>query len=244
MTNPTAQLTHYDAARHALQAAASVDEVKDLRDRAMALEIYAVQAKDTAMLKWATEIKIRAERRAGEMLAEMEIKPGARPLSELVPMGNQLRPPKLADLGISKKQSANWQKIAAMPDKSFEDAVTAANKSISTRSIIKIINQAKPASTPAAKSNIARRIVPQAPESPPDLADELAEARKTIAELSDEIESMAVSALPENELTAKIRRLEAELIVTRKQRDSYMKECGELKRQNASLQRQIKKLSA
>lgn len=88
------------------------------------------QAKDTALLAWATEIKIRAERRAGEMLAAMGMKPGKRPENELVVGDDQLRPPKLSDLKISKDQSANWQKIAAMPDQAFEDAIEAANKSV------------------------------------------------------------------------------------------------------------------
>ena len=66
------ELEKYDAARYALQAAASVDEVKEIRDKSLALAAYAKQAKDKDLLSWASEIKIRAERRAGELLIDME----------------------------------------------------------------------------------------------------------------------------------------------------------------------------
>ena len=233
-------LSRYNAARQALQSAASIDEVKQVHDQTVALETYARQAKDTEMLAWATLIKIRAERRAGEMLAAMKLKAG-RPENKIVGHNDHLSPPTLSNLKISKDQSANWQKIAAMPERQFEDAIASTNKSVaavSTRSLIKIIKQSKPAKP--AKSKIA--ITPQA--EAPDLADELAEARKTIDELAQENESLCLSAMPESELMAKVKKLEAELRVTRSQRDAYMKECGELKRQNASLQRQIKKLAA
>ena len=61
------------------------------------------------------EIKLRAERRAGELLAEREKNPGQlRRGSTMEPRAKEKT---LADDGITKKQSHRWQAVATVPEK-------------------------------------------------------------------------------------------------------------------------------
>jgi hypothetical protein len=62
-------LAHYDAACKALAAAVAVDEVQNIRAKADAVRVYAKQAKNRQMEVDAAEIRIRAERRLGELMA-------------------------------------------------------------------------------------------------------------------------------------------------------------------------------
>jgi hypothetical protein len=119
-----ADLTKYNAAKQALAAAVRVDEVKDIRDKAMAMRVYAMQAKDRVLIDQATEIRLRAERRAGELLAQMEKNKGAVPGKT----GRKGLPvlddaPKLSDLDINKSQSSRWQKLADISEDDFEELV-------------------------------------------------------------------------------------------------------------------------
>lgn len=127
------QLIRYEAARSALQAASSIDEVKDIRDKYEAVAAYARQARDTELIRWATEIKVRSERRAGQLLAEMPKAGGAK--SQLVGRGVIGPPivggpinesPTLSSLGITYNDSSRWQKLAAIDEEKFEAAVAAA----------------------------------------------------------------------------------------------------------------------
>ena len=134
-------LIKYDTARFALQQAVEIDEVKDIRDKAQAMAAYARQANDTKLVEWATEIKVRAERKAGQMLTEMPKNPGNLKNSS---RSHDVTTTKLEDLGITKNQSSRWQKLAAVPDDQFEQAVSAAKEvagEVTTAAMLRIEKQ-------------------------------------------------------------------------------------------------------
>lgn len=122
-SEPKTHLLRYEVACRALAEANSIDEVKDVRDKAEAFRHYARQAKNKELEINAAAIRIRAERRLGEMIQDRKaVKPqlakGRR--SDLVPAGNQVEEPTLEELGIDKKLSSRAQKIAAVPEEKFE----------------------------------------------------------------------------------------------------------------------------
>jgi len=90
---------------------------------------YARQAQEKELLQWATEIKVRAERRAGEMLAEMPKQDGGHAAKVKARSHDVTEVPKtLSEMGITKNESSRWQKLAAVSDEKFEEAVAAAKE--------------------------------------------------------------------------------------------------------------------
>ena len=65
---------------------------------------------------YAAEIKLLAERKAGALLAAMEMNKGGQGT------GNNVLPV-LEDLGVSKMQSSRWQKEATVSDEDFSAIV-------------------------------------------------------------------------------------------------------------------------
>jgi N6-adenosine-specific RNA methylase IME4 len=126
------QLIRYEQARSALAEARSVDEVKDIRDKAEAMRAYARMANDTQLEMDATELRLRAERRLGIMLADQKATVGfnkgaASGGSKDGSRGSFTEPrdtrPTLADVGVDKKLSARSQKIGGIGERAFEAMV-------------------------------------------------------------------------------------------------------------------------
>jgi phage N-6-adenine-methyltransferase len=123
------KLVLYDAARVAIQRAMAVDEVKEIRDRAEAMRAYAHQSNDRQMEMDATEIRARATRRLGELIAAQKVLPRERGGGLAKPpgkkkIGSQIDPistvPTLSAMGIDKHLADSARKLAALPEEKFE----------------------------------------------------------------------------------------------------------------------------
>ena len=122
-------LIRYDAACKALTAAKSTDEVRKIGNGAAMLRAYAKQAKNKQLEIDAAEIRIRAERRLGELIDAQKHSIGLAKGAKGNPRGRGAKivrgesapaQPTLADAGIDKDLAKRARKLAAVPEKQFE----------------------------------------------------------------------------------------------------------------------------
>jgi hypothetical protein len=148
MTDAAGELVKYDAMCRAINAAYEVDEVKDIRDKAIALEVYARQAHNLDAERRASQIRLRAERKVGAISAQLEKAQGKR-VDRLPPtMGRSSKADQLRKAGVSPKQAEQWEKLAAVPTEQFNAALSDPTTMPSTSGIIRAmisrINSAPP----------------------------------------------------------------------------------------------------
>jgi len=117
-------LVKLEGAVRMLAEAGTLEEVKHVHDIAQAAAEYARAARlGLEAQNSAAEIKLRAERKAGEMLAGLE---RATPQMARI-MSNAGRDSEYAtvleETDTTRQAAARWQKIAALPDDQFEEYI-------------------------------------------------------------------------------------------------------------------------
>jgi len=115
------QLAHFEKAKRELALVTRIDAVKEIRDKAEALRVYTKRAGESLeMLNRCVEVKLRAERRAGELLQETDKNGGGR-LKKTSNTMLQVALPTLVELGLTRMQSSRWQAVANIPERIFEE---------------------------------------------------------------------------------------------------------------------------
>lgn len=180
-------------ARAALAEAKTIQETKRIVDAAAAAEIYAKRQKlgDEAS-DLALSIKVEALRKLGEMLhATPRSKARFNESTKSEPSLNDA--PSLSDLGLTKKESAIAQKLAALSESDFQqvrDGHVTVSKAIAA---IDTAKKTAPAARPGAKPKTAaeqerERIAEDANEGFDPLA-ELEAAQKENEQLAAELKA-------------------------------------------------------
>lgn len=230
----------------ALAEAVTVGQTKTLIDVAYAAEIYSKRhhLSDEAIGR-ALSVKVDATRKLGEILKATPKNQGVK--GSAVPNRNRANSddtPTLEELGLSKKESAVAQKLAALPDDQFEQV------RLGNVTIAKAI--AAVDAKPKAKPEVQPEPAPVAPViAPEDEYTPLDAAHDQITELQDSLAAAILGNVSEDDkanaqalitdLRSRINTLEATLKAVTTSRDTYMNENAELRRQITRQRREIDK---
>jgi N6-adenosine-specific RNA methylase IME4 len=133
MSESLPALAIYDTACRALAEARSVDEVKDIRDKAIAMAAYAKQAKNRDLEADAVALRMHATRQLAKLIeAQKEViglNKGGRPAKTGLSENPVL--PTLASQGIDKNLAHQARVLGAMDEAAFEHKVAEARESAS-----------------------------------------------------------------------------------------------------------------
>lgn len=114
--------TTYAVARKAIAKCWKLDEVKDWSDKAEALASYAKQANDREFYEMACRIQLRANRRMGELLQEIEASKGGLQTGR-DGAGPSRRTQAAEAAGVSGRRAKTVLRVAKVPKAEFEAAV-------------------------------------------------------------------------------------------------------------------------
>ncbi len=219
-------------ASSALAQAQTIQQTKKILDVAHAAEIYAKRQKlGEEAMGMAASIKVEALRKLGEMLkatprAKGEILRG----SISVPRGNDADT--LAELGLTKKESAVAQKLAALPDEDFNQV---RDGHVSIAKAIAAVESTKPkAAPPPAEDPEPENFGPDADELEAQAKAEAADA-VWLQKLLDSDDKLAAAH-------AEIKRLNAVIATLEVVRDGYMNGRNEAIKMVKRLQTRLDKL--
>lgn len=117
-------LAKLSAATTALEQAKSLDEVKQIINIAEAAKVYVRAAKlGLEAANHAAEIKLRAERKAGEMLKQLERAPEGRPQKLNQPEIVSEYRTVLTESNTAPTTAHRYETVAAMPEEVFEQHI-------------------------------------------------------------------------------------------------------------------------
>lgn len=135
----------------ALAEAVTISQTKKILDVAAAAEVYAKrQHLSEEAERMAATVKVEALRKLGEML---QAAPKAKGVKGQFTGGSVVAPPAetaptLAELGLTKKESAVAQRLAALPDEAFQQV---RDGHLTVANAIAAVDAARPASKPSKK---------------------------------------------------------------------------------------------
>jgi hypothetical protein len=134
--NTPSEIVALSQAKRSLAEATTLDEIKLIRDKAEAVRKYAQSAAlGLDAQNYAAEIKLRAERKAGELLSSLSLRGGDRKSNR------HCARLKIRDLGISQAQSTRWQVQSKLPESEFERYLATSRefgREITTADIIRL----------------------------------------------------------------------------------------------------------
>ncbi len=161
-TKPPGPLLSVEKARQFLAHCISVDEVRDVADKAKAVKNYLRTRKASIESQNdACEIQLRAQRRLGELTKEIEkASPPGRAGSKAATAGKTQT---LEEQGISRQNTSKWQTLAAIPEKKFEALVADARERCEriTESAVTQAAKVEKQATARAQKEAAAKIAPE-----------------------------------------------------------------------------------
>lgn len=163
-------LTVLGEAARILAEAKTLPEIKSIRDKAEAARSYVKAARlGLELQNHAAEVKLRAERKAGELLGSLKL-PGGNRRSK-----SYHTTLKLDSLGVTRDQSAHWQRLAAVSEEDFTAylrEIANQERELTSAGLLRIAARLnRPAPIPPRRPAASRRRIPD--WNPHETLDEL-----------------------------------------------------------------------